>query len=407
MGKACVSKEMIKAIDPQKNLITFKVIEGDLLKDYKSFHITIQGIPKNKGSVLPSSTSQAASYPPITTSSSPGMENPVLAVETILNYSFRNKKLLEEALTHSSFSDSFTYERLEFIGDPVLSLAISNHLFLAYPALDPGHLSLLRAANVSTEKLARVAVRRGFYRYVRHNAPSLLHKVNEFAEAVREEEDAVVAYGGSVKAPKVLADVVESIAAAVYVDVGYDLVKLWVIFRGVLEPLVTLDDLRQQPQPVTMLFELCQKQGKKIDIKHWTKGSKSYAGVYIDGKSVATVSSEQRDIARLNAAKAALCKLTDLVTANNGAGIDGPFEIVGAKQKLHELCGKKKWSKPEYRTESDVGPAHDKKFVCSVQIETFNGVLHMLGDEKSRVKEAENSAASLMIRALESTDWSF
>ena len=71
------------------------------------------------------------------TSSSVEMEASVASVEKIINYSFRNKRLLEEALTHSSFSNFPSYERLEFIGDAVLGLAISNHLFLAYPNLDP------------------------------------------------------------------------------------------------------------------------------------------------------------------------------------------------------------------------------------------------------------------------------
>lgn len=51
--------------------------------------------------------------------------------------------------------------------------------------------------------------------------------------------------------------------------------------------------------------------------------------------------------------------------------------------------------------EKDDGPPHKKKYVCSVKIPTADGVLYMMGDEKSRVKEAENSAASLMIRALQ------
>lgn len=111
------------------------------------------------------------------TTSSAEMEASVASVEKIINYSFRNKRLLEEALTHSSFSGCPSYERLEFIGDAVLGLAISNHLFLAYPNLDPGDLSLLRAANISTEKLARVAIRGGLHCYVRHNAPALIDKV--------------------------------------------------------------------------------------------------------------------------------------------------------------------------------------------------------------------------------------
>ncbi|KAI4313768.1 hypothetical protein L6164_026723 [Bauhinia variegata] len=51
-GKHCVAKEVIEAVDPDKNLITFRIIEGDLLKDYKSFKVTIQVSPKDKGSVV-------------------------------------------------------------------------------------------------------------------------------------------------------------------------------------------------------------------------------------------------------------------------------------------------------------------------------------------------------------------
>lgn len=157
------------------------------------------------------------------------MESTVLdAVENIIDYRFSNRNLLEEALTHSSLNDAVSYERLEFIGDPILSLAISSHLFIAYPNLDPGHLSLLRAANICNQKLARAAVRHGLHRFVRHNAPSLVPQVQRFADAV-ELEVRPVHYGGSVKVPKVLADIVESVAGAIYVDVDYDLGKLWLV----------------------------------------------------------------------------------------------------------------------------------------------------------------------------------
>lgn len=118
-------------------------------------------------------------YPQVTLSSLPSsdMEEAVFYVENILNYSFKNKRLLEEALTHSSYTESASYQRLEFIGDAALGLALSNYVFLAHPHLDQGQLSLLRAANISTEKLARVAIKHGFYRFVRHNATSLDDKV--------------------------------------------------------------------------------------------------------------------------------------------------------------------------------------------------------------------------------------
>ncbi|CAJ1971424.1 unnamed protein product [Sphenostylis stenocarpa] len=342
------------------------------------------------------------------------MEESVHVTERILGYKFNNRKLLEEALTHSSFTEGVSYERLEFIGDPILSLAISNYLFLAYPHLHPGHLSLLRAANISTEKLARVAVRHGLYRFIRHSAPPLMDQIERFANAVALENQAIVVYGGSVKAPKVLADIVESIAGAIYVDLGYDLEELWRRFRGILEPIVTPGDLEQQPQPVTALFEICQKRGKDVDIKQVRKGAESVASVFVDGQFIASASSVQKDLAKLEAAKIALDRLAYVVPPNSmkpsGSNMqlsfcpdkDGTMIIEAAKHRLHEFCENKKWPKPVYRIEKDSGPSHEKRFVCAVEITTEEEeqILQMSGDEKSRVKDAENSAASLMLMAL-------
>ncbi|KAK2379093.1 ribonuclease protein [Trifolium repens] len=333
------------------------------------------------------------------------MEASIAAVEQTIGYIFRNKKLLEEALTHPSYNESISYERLEFVGDAVLGLAISNHLFLTYTSVDPGQLTLLRAANVSTEKLARAAVRHGLHRFIRHN--TIVDKIREFADAVQKEDNcSVVLYGGSVKAPKILADIVESIAAAVYVDVDFDLKKLWVIIRGLLEPIVTLDDLEQNPQPVTMLFEICQKNGKKLDVRQWRNGAKSTVSVYVDEDLVASASSDQKDIARLDAAKIALHKLEQILPAvtmmsDCCADLDCTFEIEAGMQKLYAICGMKKWPKPVYSIERDEGTPQNKIFVTSVQIATPGGRLKMIGDEKSRLKDAQNSAASLMIRALQ------
>lgn len=90
------------------------------------------------------------------------MATSIKAVEQILNYKFKSEKFLEEALTHSSCTDLPSYQRLEFMGDAALGLAVSNYVYLAYPELEPGQFSLLRAANISTEKLARVAIHHGF-----------------------------------------------------------------------------------------------------------------------------------------------------------------------------------------------------------------------------------------------------
>ena len=67
---------------------------------------------------------------------------------------------------------------------------------------------------------------------------------------------------------------------------------------------------------VMMLFELCQKQGKQVDIKYWKNGEKNVATVYVDGKFIASGSSEKKETAKLNAAKQALLKLSESMPTN-------------------------------------------------------------------------------------------
>ncbi|KAK4343997.1 hypothetical protein RND71_037091 [Anisodus tanguticus] len=320
----------------------------------------------------------------------------IRSVEKIINYKFNNPKLLQEALTHPSCTDSPSYQRLEFMGDAALGLAVSKYIYLAYPGLDAGQLSLLRAANISTERLARVAIRHGLYKYVCHNTTTLEEKVNEFVIMVGQEEQAEF-HGGAMKAPKVLADIVESVTAAVFVDCGYDLQAFWVIIRGLVEPIITPDLLSQQPQPVTMLYEFCQKGRHQVDIKYWRKEEKDIASVFVDGQFVASASSETKENAKLHAAKAALKKLAYKSTGKSYIEVEPNTEIEGARQKLNELCGRKKWPIPTYRIEKQVGPAHAKSFICSVLVPVTEGVLLVMGEEKSRVKDAENSAASALI----------
>ncbi|GKE19270.1 ribonuclease 3-like protein 2, partial [Tanacetum coccineum] len=207
-------------------------------------------------------------------------------------------------------------------------------------------LSLLRAANISTKKLARVAVRHRLYKYVRHNAADVLsHKVREFVFVVEGEEKMVV-HGGQMKAPKVLADIVESVAAAIYVDCGFNLHRMWKAIRELLEPIVMLNVLEKQPQPITTLFEICQKDEKQLEIKHWVKGDRNIASVFVDGIFLASGSSETKENAKLHAAEATLSKLTRSKSINSivphvKSDSNEATEIEDAKQKLHELCNKK------------------------------------------------------------------
>nr|POE70183.1 ribonuclease 3-like protein 2 [Quercus suber] len=88
----------------------------------------------------------------------------------------------------------------------------------------------------------------------------------------------------------------------IYLDLNFDLQKLWVIFRGLLEPIITPEVL-QQPHPIMSLYQPCQKQ------KPWRDRAKNIAIIYVDGVFVASSSSNQiMDIAKLKATKQALLK---------------------------------------------------------------------------------------------------
>ncbi|XP_044958840.1 ribonuclease 3-like protein 2 isoform X3 [Hordeum vulgare subsp. vulgare] len=277
-------------------------------------------------------------------------------VERLLQYRFRDRSLLDEALTHQSFSGgaggAASYQRLEFVGDAALGLAFSNFLYLTNPTVGPGALSTLRAANISTEKLARVAVRHDLYPLLRRNCPRL------------------------------------------------DLL----VTRFLFEPIVTAETIDEQP--VSTLHELCQKHGKDIKFKSWQKGGTTVVNVFVGGVLVGTGSSEQMGIAKLNATRDALSKLhgggnQQVLTTGVGHGLGVEVgELRECKKKLIDQCNRKLWPKPIFKLEKEDGPAHDRTFVYSVQVETQGGIWLTLGDRMSRVKDAENSGAQKMLEHL-------
>lgn len=125
-------------------------------------------------------------------------------LEDVLGYRIADLDLLERALTHSSYASenprSVDYQRLEFLGDAVLELAVTSFIYDEYPAATEGEMTLLRAAVVSEPALASIAESWGL--------PDRLL-------LGRGEERS----GGRSK-HSILSDVVESLLAAVYIDAG-------------------------------------------------------------------------------------------------------------------------------------------------------------------------------------------
>lgn len=106
-------------------------------------------------------------------------------VEKILNYKFKDKSLLLQAFTDATFDENcVSYERLEFLGDTVLNMVITKYLYNRYGDCSPGLLTNLRAVNVDTEKLARVAVKHNLHRCLRHKKPLLEDQVSFFLKTL-------------------------------------------------------------------------------------------------------------------------------------------------------------------------------------------------------------------------------
>lgn len=165
-----------------------------------------------------------------------------------LSMDWRDKALLSQALTHSSF----TYEsrvngaennqRLEFLGDAVLGLAVSDFLFRNYPNRDEGELTKMRAALVCEPSLARAARDLGLGRCLNMG---------------KGEERS-----GGRERPSILADAFEALLAAVYLDQGLD--KASVLALQLLDPLIKdVLEGRLDRDYKTELQEIVQQRGSE------------------------------------------------------------------------------------------------------------------------------------------------
>lgn len=128
-------------------------------------------------------------------------------LENNLEYRFRNRALLKNALTHKSYANERRLdatdhnERLEFLGDAVLELVVSHLLMENYPDAPEGELSKLRASIVNEKTLARVAED---------------HEIGKYLFLGKGEE-----MGSGREKPSLLSDAVEAVLGAVYLDRGF------------------------------------------------------------------------------------------------------------------------------------------------------------------------------------------
>lgn len=156
-----------------------------------------------------------------------------------LNYHFDNIKLLESAVSHRSFQGKINNERLEFLGDAVLSFAVSSALFHIYPDINEGELSHLRASLVRGDTLAELAQQFELGKYLRLGAGELKS-------------------GGAMRT-SILADAMEAVIGAIYLDGGILACEQCILswYAGRLEKVTEFDQLKD---PKTLLQEYLQAQ---------------------------------------------------------------------------------------------------------------------------------------------------
>jgi ribonuclease-3 len=156
---------------------------------------------------------------------------------TLIGYQFRQQDLLEQALTHRSYSRSNNNERLEFLGDSILNLIISNHIYLRFTDADEGDLSRIRASLVKEESLAQIAMDIGLGDHVRLGGGELK--------------------SGGFRRASILSDALEALIAAIYLDGDYAQTEATVLrlYHGQLQ---TVDENANLRDPKTQLQEYLQ-----------------------------------------------------------------------------------------------------------------------------------------------------
>ena len=218
----------------------------------------------------------------------------LIELENSIGYIFKNKKLLEQALTHVSYANEHhieSNEKLEYLGDSILEFISSKYLYLNFPKLKEGELSKVRATVVCEKSLYEVAQKHNVYKFI---------KVGHSEEASNGN-----------KKPAILADSIEAIIAALYFDGGLDIAEKFIIDNlkdsmknassnvGKKDYKTVLQEKLQINGNVNIEYNIIQEKGpdhNKIFV----------AEVSLNGKVLASGEGNSKKHAEMQAAKKAL-----------------------------------------------------------------------------------------------------
>ncbi len=219
-------------------------------------------------------------------------------LEKAIGYRFQNISLLQNALAHSSYANErwhdslLSNERLEFLGDSILGMTVADYLYRNFPDRPEGELTRMRADMVCETTLAAVANRIGLGQHL------LLGHGEE--------------QGGGRERPSILADAVESVIAACYLDGGFEsaaqFIRTFILCDVPVKRLhnvdykTTLQELVQRKKDQVLAYALVGESGPDHD-------KQFRVAVSLNGKTVGEGTGRSKKRAEQDAARVAIEKL--------------------------------------------------------------------------------------------------
>lgn len=215
-------------------------------------------------------------------------------IEKNIGYTFQNQDLLQKALTHTSYAyehNQESNEKLEFLGDSILEFVSSQYIYENYPKLKEGEMTKVRAAVVCEKSLYKIA------------------KCHNFGESLWLGKSEQIT--GGKQRPAILADSVEAVIAAMYLDGGLEPAAKFIIDNlaneiematknvGLKDYKTVLQEKLQEHGDVKIEYEITKETGPDHD-------KKFEAQVKYNGKILAKGEGKSKKEAHMQAAKKAL-----------------------------------------------------------------------------------------------------
>ena len=214
-------------------------------------------------------------------------------LKNVLGFAPGKIVLYKTALTHRSLKDKSdeNNERLEYLGDAVLSAVIADFLFKRYPYKEEGFLTEMRSKMVNRNQLNDIAIKMG------------LKKISYFNK-----------FDGSLKMSQIFGNTLEAVVGAIYLDKGFNKTNQWIMER-IIQPYLFLDDLELlEINHKNKLYGWANKNSKTLEFEtldeHMEAGRRLFTvGAVVDGQLLAQGKAYNKKDASQIAAQAAIDKL--------------------------------------------------------------------------------------------------